>query len=136
MRLRDYTTLALSPLVEHVATRAIENGDLLLQPRLAQARHNLELLLSWADRHSEFVSMVRPQGGVCVFMRLHGVADIEDFCRQLADEYSVLLVPGTSFGQPDHVRLGFGCSTRELTEALSRLSEHFHTYQQLQPQSY
>jgi len=134
VRLRDYTTLALSPLVEHVATRAIENGDLLLQPRLAQARHNLELLLSWANRHREFVSIARPQGGVCVFMRVHGVADIEDFCRQLADESGVLLVPGTSFGQPNHVRLGFGCSTGELTEGLSRLSEHFHKYHQLQPQ--
>lgn len=134
VRLRDYTTLALSPLVEHVATRAIENGDLLLQPRLAQARHNLELLVSWASRHTEFVSMVRPQGGVSVFMRVHGVADIEDFCRQLNDEYSVLLVPGTSFGHPGYVRLGFGCSTAELTTALSRLSEHFHTYKHLQPQ--
>ena len=134
VRLRDYTTLALSPLVEHVATRAIENGDLLLQPRLAQARHNLELLLSWANRHREFVSIARPKGGVCVFMRVHGVADIEDFCRQLADESGVLLVPGTSFGQPNHVRLGFGCSTGELTEGLSRLSEHFHKYHRLQPQ--
>jgi len=133
MRLRDYTTLALSPLVEHVATRAIENGDLLLHPRLAQARHNLELLLAWSNRHSEFVSVVRPQGGVCVFMRLNEVADSESFCRRLADEHSVLLVPGTNFGQPNFVRLGFGCSTRELTEGLSRLSEHFHKYHQLQP---
>ena len=128
VRLRDYTTLALSPLVEHVATRAIENGDLLLQPRLAQARHNLELLVAWANRHSEFVSMVRPRGGVSVFMRVHGIADIEDFCRRLVDEYSVLLVPGTSFGNPDHVRLGFGCSTSDLNTALSRLSQHFRTY--------
>jgi capreomycidine synthase len=128
VRLRDYTTLALSPLIEHVATRAIENGDVLVKPRLAQARHNLELLVEWAGRHREFVSMVRPQGGVSVFMRVHNVADIEDFCRQLADNYGVLLVPGTSFGNPNHIRLGFGCSTTELTEALSRLSEHFHTY--------
>jgi capreomycidine synthase len=128
VRLRDYTTLALSPLVEHVATRAIENGDLLLQPRLAQARHNLELLVSWANSHAEFVSLVRPKGGVSVFMRVHDVADIEDFCRELADNYSVLLVPGTSFGNPNHVRLGFGCSTKDLTEALSRLSEHLQSY--------
>ena len=126
--LRDYTTLHLSPLVEYVATRAIENADVLLKPRLAQARHNLELLSAWANRHREFVSVGRPQGGVCVFMRLYNVDDVENFCRQLADEYSVLLVPGTSFGVPDHVRLGFGCSTTELTEGLSRLSEHFHTY--------
>jgi len=128
VRLRDYTTLHLSPLVEYVAARAIENADLLLKPRLAQARHNLQILLSWVNRHSEFVRMVRPQGGVCVFMRLHNVDDVEDFCRQLAREYSVLLIPGTSFGHSNHVRLGFGCSTTELTEALSRLSEHFHTY--------
>jgi capreomycidine synthase len=134
VRLRDYTTLALSPLVEYVAGRVIENGDLLLQPRLAQARHNLKLLVSWANRHPEFVSIVRPKGGVCVFMRMYGVADIEDFCRQLADEYSVLLAPGTSFGHPGYVRLGFGCSTKDLTEALSRLSEQFHRYHRFQPQ--
>ncbi|HEU5132037.1 MAG TPA: capreomycidine synthase [Pyrinomonadaceae bacterium] len=134
VELRDYTTLALSPLVEHVAARAIENGDLLLKPRLVQARHNLELLSSWVERHKEFVSMVRPQGGVCAFMRLHDVADVEDFCRQFAGEHGVLLVPGTSFGQPNHVRLGFGCSTRELTEGLSRLSEHLKKYHQFQPQ--
>lgn len=134
VRLRDYTTLALSPLVEHVATRVIENADLLLQPRLAQAGHNLELLLSWANRHREFVSIVRPQGGVSVFMRLYDVDDIEDFCRELADKYSVLLIPGTSFGNPNHVRLGFGCATRDLTPALSRLSEHLHSYQRFQPQ--
>jgi capreomycidine synthase len=128
VRLRDYTTLALSPLVEHIAARAIENGDLLLKPRLAQARHNLQLLSSWVDRHSEFVSMVPPQGGVCVFLKVHNVDDVEDFCRRFADDYSVLLVPGTSFGCANHVRLGFGCSTVELNEALSRLSEHFHTY--------
>lgn len=133
VRLRDYTSLALSPLVEHVATRVIENADRLLQPRLAQARHNLELLVSWADRHGDYVSMVRPQGGVTVFMRLHGVADVEDFCRRLVDEYSVLLVPGTSFFRPEYVRLGFGCSTADLTTALSRLSKHLHTYKQLQP---
>jgi capreomycidine synthase len=126
--LRDYTTLHLSPLVEYVATRAIENGDLLLKPRLAQARHNLQLLLQWVDSHSEFVSMARPQGGVCVFMKLHNVDDVEDFCRELAHEYSVLLVPGTSFGDANHVRLGFGCATAELTEGLSRLSAHFHAY--------
>lgn len=128
VRLRDYTTLALSPLVEYVATSAIENGDVLVQPRLAQARHNLEQLLTWAKLNSEFVSVVRPRGGVCAFARLHGIADSEDFCRQLADKHSVLLVPGTSFNQPDFVRLGFGCSTAELTTGLSRLSEHFHTY--------
>lgn len=134
VRLRDYTTLALSPLVEYVAARAIENGDRLLQPRLAQARQNLELLVSWANRHGEFVSLVRPKGGVTVFMQVHNIADIEDFCRELLDKYSVLLVPGTSFGNPNHVRLGFGCSTRDLTEALSRLSEHLHKYQQFLPQ--
>jgi aspartate/methionine/tyrosine aminotransferase len=98
---------------------------------LAQARHNLELLFSWAKDHSEFISMVRPQGGVTVFAQVRGVADVEEFCRQLANEHSVLLVPGISFGHSGFVRLGFGCSTAELTTALSRLSEHFHTYKHL-----
>jgi capreomycidine synthase len=128
VRLRDYTTLHLSPLVELIATRAVEKADVLLDIRLTQARRNLETLSRWAEAHRDFIDFVSPQGGVCIFPLLKGVSDVEDFCRQLVERHGVLLVPGTSFDRPAHVRLGFGGATSDLRQGLQRLSDLLSVY--------
>jgi capreomycidine synthase len=115
---RDYTTLALSPLVELVAIRAVEHAEALLGPRLAQAQRNLALLEQWVARQEGDVSWVSPDGGVVAFPRLNNVPDVEEFCHRLMDSHRVLLVPGTCFGRPGHVRLGFGGGARDLALGL------------------
>jgi capreomycidine synthase len=122
VHLRDYTTLYLSPLVELIAAQAIEQADDILRVRLPQARANLEILADWVDRHGELVEWVRPRGGVTAFIRFRYISNIEAFCRRLARECGVLLVPGHCFSYPTHVRLGFGGPTAKLQEALDRLS--------------
>ena len=119
---RDYTTLALSPLVELLAIRAVEKADELLRPRLAIARHNLEFLENWIAEQADRVEWVRPHGGVVAFPRFPYVEDVVAFCHQLMQEYRVLLVPGTCFGLSGHVRLGFGCPTAELEQGLTAVS--------------
>jgi capreomycidine synthase len=122
IRLRDYLTLHLSPLVEMIARRAIEKGDLLLSPRLRQAHANREILTRWMNDHQGQVDWVPTSGGVTAFPRLNEVPDVVTFCRRLATVERVLLVPGSCFGCPQHVRLGFGGPTRSLEEGLRRLS--------------
>lgn len=124
IQLRDYITLHLSPLVEFIATRVIEKSDVLLDSRLRQARINLDTLTGWIGEHRGVVEWVRPQGGVSSFLRLNGIPNVEEFCHRLAARHSVLLVPGSGFGQPRHVRLGFGGPKAEFNEGLSRLSSH------------
>lgn len=123
VRLRDYLTLHLSPLVEVIAMRVIENADALLSARLAQSRHNLAILSEWMERHRGVLEWVPPKGGVCAFIRFLNTDDTEPFCRTLSDNYKTLLVPGSSFRLPQHVRLGFGGSTPDLIEGLSKFSE-------------
>jgi capreomycidine synthase len=123
VHLRDYLTLHLSPLVELIAQRAIEKADALLDIRRRQAKVNLEIVAKWANENEETVEWMPPQGGVCSFPRLRRVDDVNAFCHHLAGRYKVLLVPGNCFNRPEHVRLGFGAATAELTEGLSRLSE-------------
>ena len=120
--LRDYTNLHLSPLVELIAQRAIEQAPVLVGKRLQQARVNLAMLDAWCEEHRDFVDWVPPRGGVCSFLRLRRVEDVEAFCRRLAHSYNVLLVPGSCFKHPSHVRLGFGDATTKVREGLSRLS--------------
>jgi capreomycidine synthase len=119
--IRDYTTLALSPLVEIVAIGAVEHADRLLAPRLAEAQVNLEHVDRWVERHAGQVEWVMPDAGVVAFPRL-AVRDETEFCRELAERYGVLLVPGSCFLCPGHVRLGFGIPTGELVEGLDAVS--------------
>jgi capreomycidine synthase len=122
VHLRDYMTLHLSPMIELIAQRVVENADNLLSIRLQQARTNLDILSEWAEQHKEFIEWSRPQGGVCTFLGLRDISNSEAFCRHLANVYKVLLVPGTCFNHPSYVRLGFGGATSELKEGLDRLS--------------
>jgi capreomycidine synthase len=126
VRLRDYTTLYLSPLVELIAERAIRAGDNLLRIRLEQARQNLRLLDDWVEQNHDYVEWVRPKGGVTAFLRLCDVPDVDAFCHRLVQSDGVLLVPGSCFNRPQHVRLGFGGPASELKEGLARLSTRLH----------
>ncbi|BAZ51973.1 aminotransferases class-I [Nostoc sp. NIES-4103] len=128
IHLRDYISLALSPLVEIVAQRAIENADCLLNIRRQQAHINRQILAEWVENNQEFVEWVKPQGGVTAFLRFRGISDIEAFCHHLLNPYGVLLVPGTCFHHQNHVRLGFGGSTSKLEAGLSRLSKLLNIY--------
>jgi aspartate/methionine/tyrosine aminotransferase len=121
VRVRDYVTLHLSPLVEFIAEKAVRHADRLIALRLGQARRNLELVADWAASESGRVSWVRPAGGVTVFPRL-SMPDTEPLCRRLAEERKVLLVPGSCFGHPEHVRLGFGGASAQLERGLAQLS--------------
>jgi capreomycidine synthase len=121
IRIRDYTTLHLSPLVELFAQKAIENADRLVGMRLEQAHTNLGLLSAWIAEHSDDVEWVRPWGGVSAFVRFPG-CDVDELCHRLAREHKVLLVPGSCFHQPEFARLGFGTSTLQLAGGLERLS--------------
>lgn len=123
VHLRDYTTLALSPLVELIAQRVIEKADRLLSIRRQQAGKNLEILAEWVEQNQEFVDWVRPQGGVTAFPRFQDIPDTTAFCDRLVNSYGILLVPGSCFHHPNHIRLGFGGSTIKLQEGLSRLSK-------------
>lgn len=120
--LRDYITYSLGPLTERLATYAVRGADRLLAPRLNQARTNLARLSEWLRQHDDLVVGAPPVGGVTTFPRLTRVSDVDEFCRRLMDEYGVLLVPGSCFGMPQHVRLGFGGPPDDFSEGLDRLS--------------
>lgn len=121
-KLRDYTILHLSPLIELIAKRTIEQAQVVVGERQRQANANLDILKVWCNEHREFVEWIPPRGGVCSFPRLRRISDVETFCHRLGRSYGVLLVPGSCFNKPFHVRLGFGGATPKLMEGLSRFS--------------
>ncbi|MEV8516962.1 capreomycidine synthase [Dactylosporangium sp. NPDC051484] len=120
--LRDRMTLAISPLVEFVATRAVACADLLVAARLRQAAYNRDTLAGWAKRLTGLVDLPMGGGGVCVFPRIH-VDDVDAFCQSLFERDGVLVVPGSCFGHSGHIRLGYGCATDDFDFGLARLAD-------------
>ncbi|HEY5835776.1 capreomycidine synthase [Streptomyces sp.] len=122
VQVRDYTTLALSPVVEFIAERALRMPERLLAPRLGMARENRETVREWLAAHDGLVSADLPQAGVLLFPALTGMADTRPFCHRLMREHGVLVVPGECFGVPGHVRVGFGGRPADLRRGLDALS--------------
>jgi len=108
--LRDYTTMCCSGPSEYLAELALLHSDTLLAPRLQNAKINLQALASMVERAKGTIRWQQPSGGYSAFLRLPEGVSAEPFCRSLALEEKVLLLPGTVFG-PEfaaYVRLGYG----------------------------
>jgi capreomycidine synthase len=125
---RDYTTLFLSPLIELLAQRALEHEGKLRSLRLEQARTNLDILSGWMAVQEQWFEWVKPWGGVTAFPRLRHVSDTTHFCHSVLQETGTLLVPGSCFHQPQHIRIGFGGQTDQLRTGLARLAEFLLCY--------
>lgn len=121
VRIRDYTTLALSPLVELIAIRVLQQPETVLESRLAMARENKQIVAAWLEDEPR-LSCAMPTAGVLVFPQLLDVKDTADFCRRMMHSHGVLLVPGECFGYAGYVRLGFGGSTSDLRQGLAAVS--------------
>lgn len=121
--LRDYIALYVSPVLEFFAERAVRNAERIVAMQRDHARANRRILLDWARERPGLVRATPPDGGVTALVHLPGQTDVTETCRRLAERYRTLLVPGECFGAAyhDHVRLGFGGTTGELTAGLAAL---------------
>lgn len=121
---RDRTTLFLSPLVELIAAAAMRHADALIGQLAEVARRNLAHLTEWIAADTTGVSWSPPEGGVCGLLQLPMGTDVEQFCRELLQERNTLLVPGTAFGMPQGVRIGFGGTEETFRQGLRDLEAH------------
>ena len=107
MRMKDYTTICSSAPSEVLTAVALRNRHVLLERNLAIVERNLSLLDDFLERHDDAFEWVRPTASPIGFPRVNGVADVDEMCARLA-EVGVLLLPGSVYDQPSHVRVGFG----------------------------
>jgi capreomycidine synthase len=122
VRIRDYLTLALSPLNETLAAAVIEHADAIIGPRLAEARQGRETLLAWARENGDVVSLPPPRGGVTAFPKIIGLADVTSLCSDLAERDGVLVVPGRCFGHADRMRIGYAVPDEHLSLGLATVA--------------
>jgi aspartate/methionine/tyrosine aminotransferase len=124
LHLKYYTTICSSASSEFLSALALRQRQTLIDRNLAIVRHNLPLLEAFFARHAETFVWVRPNAAPIGFPRLTVPGGVDAFCEALVRAQSVLLLPGTVYDEPGHVRVGYGRAN--MPEALARL-ERFLT---------
>lgn len=119
--LKDYTTICNSAPSEFLSEVALRNRQVLIKRNVGIITNNLAVLDEFFERHADRFVWQRPKAGPIAFPRLMG-EDVVSFCDALVQATSVLLLPGTLYGDSDnHFRVGFG--RQNMPEAVSRLEE-------------
>jgi len=121
LALRLYTTICNSAPSELLSALALRHHTALAERNLGIVRHNLPLLDAFFARYPNLFTWVRPNAGPIAFPRFALDGSVDELCADLAREASVMLLPGSVFDEPAHVRVGFG--RRNLPAALERLGE-------------
>jgi len=117
---KDYTTICSSAPAEILALIALRAHERVLARNRALVEANLRLVDDFFARHADRLGWVRPQAGCIGFPRLLR-DNVEDFCRQLVERESTLLLPGSVYDFPgQHFRLGYGRT--DLAAGLERLA--------------
>jgi rSAM/selenodomain-associated transferase 1 len=118
----DYLSGSVSTLSARVALFALLRFDELLRPQLARARRNLSDLSAFLESHLEWLDWTCPQAGYTAFVRYRNGSRYDDLYRRLRDG-GVFALSGRVYGEPDHVRIGFGLDPVLFSRALRTFSE-------------
>jgi aspartate/methionine/tyrosine aminotransferase len=113
-----YTTICSSAPSEFLVALALRQRQVLLARNLAIIAHNLPLLEAFLARYSQLFSWTRPTASPIGFVKVEQ-SDIDDFCQNIVQKTSVLLLPGSVYGEPQHLRFGYGRSNMPV--ALAKL---------------
>ncbi|MEM9007770.1 MAG: aminotransferase class I/II-fold pyridoxal phosphate-dependent enzyme [Cyanobacteria bacterium P01_F01_bin.86] len=117
-----YTSICNSAPSEFMSDLALRHRDKLLKRNLDILHHNLPLMKDFIAKYADIFSWVEPQASPIGFPRVNIAADVMHWCEKIAHEIGVLLLPGSVYDRPKHIRLSYGRS--DMPEALHR----FDTY--------
>jgi hypothetical protein len=126
---RDYTTIAISMLSDHLARIVMEpdRREEVLRRTRGILRRNLPLLETWIHSHDDVFTYTPPEAGAIAFLRYDLPIASIPLCDRLRVERSVLIVPGDQFGMARHIRIGYGSDGAYIMRGLARIDEGIAT---------
>jgi aspartate/methionine/tyrosine aminotransferase len=127
--MRLYTSICCSAPSEFLTALALRHRERIAGRNRQIVAENLPLLDAFIARHPDAFEWVRPAASPIGFPRVSGDVDVAALCAALAEQAGVLLLPGTVYGEPRHVRFGYGRA--DMPEALARLEAHLEAHPEL-----
>ena len=120
---RDYDTISVGMINDHLASLALENKDKILARSHRITRGNLQVLDAWVSGEPK-ISWVRPKSGTTAMLKFDLPISSRELCINLLQKTGVMFTPGDAFGMDDHIRIGFGNAPDALKVGLPIVSEY------------
>jgi len=120
---RDYNTISVGMMNDHIASIALENDQPILERNRVLTRKNLNILSHWVN-NEPLVNWVQPQSGTVALLKYDLDLSSREFCVNLLKETGVMLTPGSTMDMEGQVRIGFANSTDTLKKGLPLISEY------------
>jgi len=117
--LKHYTTICASAPSEFLTALAFRHRQKFIDRSLQIVLRNLRQLSAFFALHGDLFDWSPPNASTIGFARYKGQENVLDFCEQLVREAGVLLLPGTVYDEPQHIRFGYG--RRNMPESLAQL---------------
>ena len=117
--LKHYTTICASAPSEFLTALAFRHRQKFIDRNLQIVLRNLRQLSAFFTHHSDLFEWTPPNASTIGFARLKGQQNVQEFCDRLVSEAGVLLLPGTVYDEPRHIRFGYG--RRNMPESLAQL---------------
>lgn len=118
--MRDYVSLSPGKLNDALAVLAFRHRDEVVERTRHIVTANLETAERWFEEHADLVTWTPPRGGLLAMLRYTLDIPSLTLADRLAEEYSVMLAPGSAFGFEHHLRIGIGQDPAVFTEGLAR----------------
>ena len=117
--LKHYTTICASAPSEFLTALAFRHRQKFIDRNLQIVLRNLQQLSAFFARHTDTFDWTPPNASTIGFARFKPQRDVQAFCDLLVEQASVLLLPGTVYDEPRHIRFGYG--RRNMPESLTQL---------------
>jgi aspartate/methionine/tyrosine aminotransferase len=117
--LKHYTTICSSAPSEFLTALAFRHRQRFIDRNLEIVLRNLRQLSAFLARHSNLFAWTAPNASTIGFARFKPEEDVHAFCEKLVREAGVLLLPGTVYDEPRHLRFGYG--RRNMPDSLAQL---------------
>jgi aspartate/methionine/tyrosine aminotransferase len=116
--LRDYISLSPGKLNDALAVLAFRHRERIIARTREIVAENLPVAEQWFVDNADLVSWTPPRGGLLALMRYELDLPSLELANHLAEDYSVMLAPGSAFGYEGYLRIGIGNEPEVFAEGL------------------
>jgi aspartate/methionine/tyrosine aminotransferase len=116
--LRDYISLSPGKLNDALAVLAMRHREKIVSRTRDIVAANLPFAETWFADNADLVSWSPPRGGLLALMKYELDLPSLKLANYLAENYGVMLAPGSAFGYEGYLRLGIGTAPELFAEGL------------------
>ena len=120
--LKHYTTICASAPSEFLTAVAFRHRQKFMQRNLQIVLRNLPMLTAFFARYTNIFEWTPPNAGTIGFARFKPQQDVHEWCENLVRDAGVLLLPGTVYDEPRHIRFGYG--RKNMPESLAQFEAY------------